>query len=216
MALAIVKLSLKHCYCQSKMFRFSERLSSEKPGESRRYLRRAGFFAGGLLLLWLALQIVPTSPPPGDTKVYADDSGAVASNLPLRTASTRPGVMSWGNLGALLVLGGGGAVAYYLHRRSKGGTKSPSPIRSLGELAIGQNQQLRLVRCGEEILLLGVTTGQINLLRSYEAGEFADVEAEYAVQHDSGDTSFKNSPFADVLRQHAGRYVSPTQNGKLC
>ena len=215
MALAIVKLSLKHRHWQSKMFRFSERVSSGKTGESRRYLRRAGLFAGGLLLLWVALQLVPSSPPPDDTAVYADESGAVASNLPLRNASSRPGLISWGNIAALLVLGGGGGFAYYLHRRSKGGPKSPSPIHSLGELAIGQNQQLRLVKCGEEILLLGVTTGQINLLRSYQSEDFAEAETDYEVQQLPGASSFNNSPFADVLRQYAGRYVSPTRNGKL-
>ncbi|MEX1054614.1 MAG: flagellar biosynthetic protein FliO [Rhodothermales bacterium] len=197
------------------MFRFSERVSSGKPGESRRYLRRAGLFAGGLLLLWVALQLVPSPEAPADTAVYADDTGAVASNLPLKNAASRPGLISWGNIAALLVLGGGGGIAYYLHRRSKGGPKSPSPIHSLGELAIGQNQQLRLVKCGEEILLLGVTTGQINLLRSYQAEDFAESESEYEVQHIPVEPSFKNSPFANVLRQYAGRYVSPTRNGKL-
>ena len=197
------------------MFRFTERLSSGKSGpqESRRYLKRAGLFAAGLALLWVALQLVPSSEAPEGPQVYADDSGAVASNRPVTPRRSGSGMFGLGNVAALLLLGGGGAFAFYLHKRAKSGPASTSAIESIGELVIGQNQQLRLVKCGEEVLLLGVTSGQINLLRTYEGDAFTSFEEVGAVEEARrypAAPAFQSSAFADVLRQYAGRYATPT------
>ena len=37
-------------------------------------------------------------------------------------------------------------------------------MEPIAQLALGPNQQLRLVRCGESLLLLGVTSQQITML----------------------------------------------------
>ena len=176
-------------------------------------MKRAGLFAAGLALLWVALQLVPSSKVPDGPQVYTDDSGAVASNRPVTPRRSGPNMSGWGNFAALLLLGGGGAFAVYLHKRSKNARPSSSAIESIGELAIGQNQQLRLIKCGEEVLLLGVTSGQINLLRTYEGDAFAsfeETEAAEDVRRYPAAPAFQNTAFADVLRQYAGRYATPT------
>ena len=59
-------------------------------------------------------------------------------------------------------------------------------------MQLAQGQQLRLVRCGGEVLLLGVTGGQISLLRRYPDDAFEHVPPPATA-----------AGFADLLRAHA-------------
>ena len=152
------------------MFRFTERLSSPRGADSKRYLRRAALFAAGLVLLWTAIQLIPTAP--SEPPVYSDDSGSVASSEQVRTPYRGPRLFTFGNLAALLLLGGGGAFAVYMHRRSAQGGGGTSHIETIGELPMGQGQQLRLVRCGGEVLLIGATSHEITLLRDFDPDLF--------------------------------------------
>ena len=206
------------------MFRFSERLSSSGRTNSRRYLRRAGLFASGLLLLWIALQLFPTSA--AEPPVYSDEAGSIVSSEKVRPTYQGPRLFTLGNMAALLVLVGGGAFAFYMHKRSAQNSASTSLIESIGELTIGQGQQLRLVRCGGEVLLIGATSNEITLLRDFDPAlfdEFDEPEQNVIADHGS-ERQHVNTPtrqhvnthFADVLRQYAGRYVNIQSNGRPC
>ena len=185
-------------------------------------------FAAGLVLLWLALQLIPsTTGTAGEPPVYSDESGSVAASKEALTTYEGPRLFSFGNVAALILLSGGAAFAYFVHKRSRGGGTVRSLIEPIGELGVGQGQQLRLVRCGGEVLLIGVTSNQITLLREFDPDTFDGPDA------DSADDAFDDEPevastaqrlrpapvrshFANVLRQYAGRYVNVQSNGTSC
>lgn len=152
------------------MFRISERLSSSGGTNSRRYVKRAVLFAAGLVLLWTALQLFPNAP--AEPPVYSDDAGSVASADRPRSTNQGPRLFTLGNLAAFFLLAGGGAFAYYLHRRSAQPGGATQFIESMGELSIGQGQQLRLVRCGDDVILIGATAHEITLLREFDPAVF--------------------------------------------
>lgn len=113
-------------------------------------LHRAAILALGLLVLYLA---VPRPAPPA----------AEPSALPTRTSS---GVMGPGYLLVLGLLGAGGLMAMKLRAKRPDSPDAPA-MESLGQMALGANGTLRLIRCGSETLLLGVTAQQVTLLRTY-------------------------------------------------
>lgn len=142
--------------------RFRVALAEPRP------IHRALLFAGGLLLLFLVVQLVPGSgadvPPPTD--------GGIESVRPQRSGYR---LFSVGNLLAVVLLAGGGAYALHLRNRAAGTSEGPKLFESVGQFHLAQGQQLRLVRCGGEVLLLGVTSGQITLLSTYPDDAFDDV-----------------------------------------
>ena len=106
----------------------------------------------------------------------------------------------------MLLLGGGG-LAWYL-RRQRGSDGSPAvPIETLGRLNLAPNQQLRLVRCGGEVLLLGVTAGQITMLKSYDEEAFRAAAAasnETEGPEPARHAQLGEATFARLLRQQLG------------
>lgn len=152
------------------------RPSSRTPAGSpvpTRYLWRAGACAAGLLLLWTLGRDATQPPRPADTVVYSDDAGATAASVSARPpAGPTYSLISWGNAAALLLLVGGGALAWRLQRRQRGGAvEAGAFLEPLGRLALAPQQDLRLVACGETILLLGVTAGQISCLHTFTRAE---------------------------------------------
>lgn len=184
---------------QSKMFRFTERLSTTGAGrvEANRYLKRAGLFAAGLLLLWVALQLVPSEPAPAEHRTYSDEAGTVASR-PELPESRLPSFISFGNLAALLLLGGGVALAVHLRKRSRHGTEA-APFKTVASYSVGPNQSIQLIECGGETHLIGITTGQISLLKTYPSDRFVSPALDAATVSD-----LRSSHFADVLQRYAG------------
>ena len=197
------------------MFRFFNAAPPSDADRPRQLLRRALLFGGALLLLWIAVQWMPTPQPP-DASVYSDASGTVASRTvePPSPARER-GLFQPGNLIALLLLVGGGGLALYLRQRKQETAKATVPIDVLGQMQIAPNQQLRLVSCGGEVLLLGVTSGQITLLKSYPAESFAATEQPLAEQVASEVSASPNGlppRFSDLLRQQVGLATTPRSN----
>ncbi len=192
------------------MFLLSERLSisGSSRTDARRYLKRALLFGAGLLLLWASLQLLPsqTRVPP----VYSDDAGTVAGQADPEPKSGIPDVFSPGNLLAIVLLGGGVALAVHLRRRSKSDNGS-TPITPLGDYTIGPNQSLRLIECGNEVLLIGVAAGQITLLRSYPTDRF-----ERPLSDDAAGLSSDRSHFSDVLHRYAGDRARIESPGTTC
>lgn len=193
------------------MFHLSERLSPSGTSriEARRYLKRAFLFGAGLLLLWVSLQLLPSRTAPEQPPVYSDEAGTVASGTQKTPPSGTLNLFAPGNLVAILLLGGGVALAVHLRRRSRTGD-APTAITPLGEYGIGPNQSLRLVECANEVLLIGVTSGQVTLLRSYTADQF-DVDCP-----EEGAKPSMGTHFADVLHRYAGQREPVETNGTTC
>lgn len=200
------------------MFRIPERLSrpAARPS-SRQLVNRALLFTAGLVLLWIALQLAPRSGPPPSATVETE-IGAVAAN-PERPG-LRPERTSWlsaGNLAALLLLVGGVAVALHLRRRAESGAaRATAFFEPVGSYGLAPGQELRLVRCGDEVLLLGATNGGITLLKAYPPDAFPELTEETRGAAARGGVQAlaperPGAPFADLLRQYAGRYMNIDQ-----
>ena len=157
-------------------------------------LRRIGLFAAGLLVLFLAIQLMPSAPPNAADGQEVREAEAFRSG---RSERSGPRLFSVGNLIAFALLAGGGAFALHL-RKQTGGPAAVTHLHPVGQLQLAQGQQLRLVRCGGDVLLLGVTSGQITLLQRYPAGTFVGPEPE-------ADPDALPPGFADLLRSSLGR-----------
>lgn len=170
---------------------------------TKRYLFRAALFGAALFLLWGLLQFSPSSPPSPEDASSASSS---ATDAPALNTASGPELFSWGNLAALLLLAGGGALAFYLHRHSQNGESSASYLQVIEKRSIGQHGQLHLVTCGDDVLLLGVTSKDITLLKSYTRDELDPHEAS---PDDALPTQLEASPegsstFAELLRRTTG------------
>jgi len=204
------------------MFRLNHRAApTATPGRSRHLLRRALLFGGGLVLLWLALQLAPT-PPPAEAPTTLFERADPADGLVVRPLSATPGLFSVGNIVAFVLLAGGIGLAFFLRRRSSEGGSPAAALQSMGQMTLAPNQQLRLVRCGDEVLLLGVTTGQITLLKSYGFMEFAEANAKksngavVAEAAASPSSASAEASFGTLLRQQAGRFLNAQQTQAPC
>ncbi len=122
-------------------------------------LRRLLLLGGGLVLLWLALQwaATPAAPP---APVVVDATPALSAR-----SESAPPYLSVRYVLVLLILIFGAGLARYLHRRTRT-LPGPTLLRPIGQLSLGPGQQIRLVACGDELLILGVTSQQITLLKS--------------------------------------------------
>jgi flagellar protein FliO/FliZ len=175
------------------------------------FLKRAGWFAGGLILLWLTVQFSTGSGQPGST--YTDDYGTVASN-PATTSLGREenSLFRPGYFMALLLLAGGGAFAVYLRKGKPAGLVPHSHVQLLGKVQIAPTQTLRLVSCGGEVLLLGISSSQITLLKSYPPSAFPELKQDVAAGALSGSPATAGVPmngdphntFAQVLSRFTG------------
>lgn len=159
--------------------RFRTALAAPSP------IHRAFLFAGGLLLLFLVVQLVPSSS--SDVQPPLEGSG-IESVQPQRDGYDP---FSVGNLLAVALLVGGGAYALHLRKRAEGTGVGQALFEPVGQFHLGQGQQLRLVRCGGEVLLLGVTSGRITLLEKYPDDAFDDLPPAPPA-----------AGFADLLRTH--------------
>lgn len=153
-------------------------------------------FVGGLFLLWLIVWLLPSSAPP---PVSSDAAGTVA------TASSTDSLLTPGRVLVLLLLAGGIGWAVYLRSRSDAPPSQAPLMHVVGRLALNPDQQLALVRCQDDVLLLGVSPGEITVLRTYGDGDFPD-DADRLPAPAAADTSSVSqaslSGFADVLRQY--------------
>ncbi|MFQ5571035.1 MAG: flagellar biosynthetic protein FliO [Rhodothermales bacterium] len=207
------------------MFRIHRRanLQSAAPDRARQLLKRALLFGAGLVLLWLAVQLAPGPSLSETAEPQAVVSGAMEEGG--RSSPAALQFLSWGNVAALVLLAGGGGLAYYLRRRSRGGRGPATLIQSVGHLVLSPNQQLRLIRCGDEVLLLGVASGQITLLKTYAGDAFGAekvqppgemMEAPPNVSAMSPHAPQAQGPFARVLQQQMGRYLNTQQTQAPC
>jgi len=161
---------------------------------------------GALFALWLIVWLLPGSAPP---PVSSDGAGTVATQS--QTTGSEISLITPGRILVVLLLAGGIGYALYLRQQSTPSSATTAPMRSLGHLPITQDQQLKLVCCQDEVLLLGVSPNEITLLRSYPRNAFSDAatspDAERLPAEPPGSQGTALSGFADVLRQY-------TSNGR--
>ena len=158
------------------MFHFFAKQSKERPATppKQSILNRTLLLAGALLLLWVALQVAPTPSSSTASSVFSDASGTVATS-PQASTSTFSEVRSV--LLAILLTALVGIGGFVLSRRRKQGAPAQR-LNLMGSMALGQNHQVKLVGCGDDALLLGLTQGQITVLRTYPKSDFAPPPSE--------------------------------------
>lgn len=185
-----------------------DRFRSGNANEGRSLSTYLLLIGAGFVGLWLLLQFVPASTPP---PVVSDEAGTIAATPSVADAEAFS-LLTPGRIAVILLLIAGGAWAIYLNRRSPS-TAPDAPMHSLGRLALSQNQHLRLIRCNDEVLLLGVGADEVTLLKSYPREDFpaagvppphADAEAP-PTRGDGAAALQPSQParFADVLRTYA-------------
>jgi flagellar protein FliO/FliZ len=134
-------------------------------------LRRAGVLAVLLVLLLIAGRALgPGGPAPDGAAAGRQSVQAEAERV-----SARPGPSLWtpGRVAALVLLAAGGGFAFVLHRRSAPAATA-SAIRVVETHTLGPGQSLRLVACGGEVLLLGVTGEGTRVLRHWPRDAFEE------------------------------------------
>ena len=176
---------------------FSPKQTAAPERDPRTFLKRAVIFGVGLLLLFAAVSLMPEP----SAEITTDNAGAVAQSPP--TSNFRPGYLL-----AFLLLAGGAAYAVVLRRKTQV-SPTEGPLVTLADIPLTQDQRLRLVRCRDEVLLLGITSGGISVLRSYPAAEF-ESDGEATLPAVPGATV--SPAFSDLLRQAAGRYRGTNEN----
>ncbi|MEZ4702903.1 MAG: flagellar biosynthetic protein FliO [Rhodothermales bacterium] len=133
-----------------------------QPPLNRSLLKRILFFATALMLLWVALQLKPSSPTFRDSsRLFTDNGGSVAAR-PDEADAAKP--FAYGPWLAGLVLAGLLGFAAFRYRQMGMTPPAPQPIETLARHTLGPGQELHIVRCAGQTLLLGVTANQIALI----------------------------------------------------
>ncbi len=148
-------------------------------------LRRAGLLAVALVVLLVIGRAF------GPSAASSSSPAAERQSLQAPTEQVAAPTSSWtvGRIGAVLFLMVGGGIALVLRRRSSTATPSEAALEVLGTHSLGPGQSLRLVSCGDEVLLLSVGGEGTRLLRHWpratfggatDAPSFAEVLAKAA------------------------------------
>jgi len=182
--------------------------SSTTGSTSRRLSRHALYLAGALVGLWVVVQATAFVP-----SAEGADEQNTETVLPSSASSSDSGleVFTWGNAAAVLLLVGAGGYALYVRQQETGAT-GHAAFQSVERLALGQSKQLRLVACGDEVLLIGVTDEDVTLLKTYSHDAFE----EHPALSDAGGKAAGGGPpaapssmdFGDVLNRFAHRTQS--------
>lgn len=173
--------------------------------KKQRLMKGALALVGALFLLWLIVWLLPASNPP---PVTSDAAGTVAA----QSSPSSPSLLTPGRVIVVLLLAGGIGLALYLRTRSSSTPSRPSPVHIMGQVALNPDQQLTLVRCQGDVLLLGVSPNDITLLRTYADATFEDAALSSPDALPDAPPKPRHAPlsgFADVLRQYtnSGRHA---------
>lgn len=171
---------------------------TEAAPSPRDSLRRALLLSLLLVMVWTAIAFLPdpelpAEPVSGTEQVEhpsSTDAELAAGSTEVSAVTTVPaspatklgedtGLISPearslfgpGYLLVLILLGLAGTWALWLKGRSSGVTAT-SGLSEIGRFRLGPQQQIQLVKCADEVLLLGVSSGSINLLKAYPAATF--------------------------------------------
>lgn len=151
-------------------------------------------------MLWVLVEVVSLSAPlnapstASSPTVEAEAAAASSETHDLGRADNTLFGSGYALVWVLLAAGGG--LAWYLRKRNPAQQGQAAPMQSLGEMALAPNQQLKLVTVGDDVLLLGVTAGQITLLKEYDRAAFAEVAPQQSLA--------TQASFASVLQHMTG------------
>ena len=152
-------------------------------------LRRAGLLSVLLVVLLVGGKVF------GPDRAARQPAAADRQEAPVAENASVPSGWTGGRVLAVLLLAAGGGVAFVLHRRAAPGPATDSALDVIATHTLGPGQALRLVGCGDDVLLLSATGEAITLLRHWPRERF-----------DRGAVSF-----ADVLADATGEAEAPPQ-----
>ncbi len=164
-------------------------------------LRRAGLLAVLLVLLLVA------------GKVFGPDRAAALApadrqtlHAPTEEVSAAPRASGWtgGRVLAVLLLTVGAGVALVLHRRRPTAASGGAALDVVETHPLGPGQSLRLVACGDEVLLLSVAGDGARLLRHWPRERFDGQAVSLAATGVS---------FADALAEATQEATAPSRLG---
>lgn len=174
--------------------------------QTRRLAWYALYGLGALVALWVMVQAAALVPSAEDSERAETETVSASSG----SADAGIEVFTWGNLSVFLILVGGGGYALYLRRQVSDDGGANKALQPVGQLTLGQSQHLRLVACGDEVLLVGATEESVELLKTYPRETFDDSVLD--TTKDGGAPPGNGTPvpsssahFADVLKQFARR-----------
>ena len=145
-------------------------------------LRRAGLLTVLLVVLIGAMQAMGPARPersarhavqatPETSSASADPASADPASADPASAGPRPAPRrsGWGagRVLALVLLVGGGGAAVVLRRRAAPAEARRAVLEVLETHPLGPGQALRLVACGDEVLLLAATSEGVRMLRHW-------------------------------------------------
>ncbi len=159
-------------------------------------LRRAGL----LTALLVVLLVVGKMFGPGRA---ADERPAARHDLRATTeevsAPRSSSLWTGGRVLAVVFLAVGGGLAFVLHRRSGGAVATSSAALDVLEThSLGPGQSLRLVGCGDEVLLLSVGSEGAHLLRHWPRASFDRDAVSFADALATAQSDADPLPAADV------------------
>ena len=138
-------------------------------------LKRALLLTLLLVVVLVAIALLPSPDPGLNPAMPAEATAAVSTSgqqsPSLTTPRASPSLFGPGYILTLVLLAAAGGGALWL-KRSSGGVASTGHLREIGRLRVGQTQQIQLVACAGEVLLIGTTPSGVNLLKSFPADSF--------------------------------------------
>lgn len=150
-------------------------------------LKRALLLSFLLVIVWSAVALMPDPVPPDavptadriETEAAAStetqDGSAEASSSALLEADDQRSLLRPGYFLVILFLAGGALFALWLKRRGTPGGPAHG-LTTMGRLSLGPQQQIQLVRCAGEVLLVGTSPSGVTLLKTYDVEEFPVAE----------------------------------------
>ena len=196
------------------MFQLFKRTTStpRKASTSRQLFKRALSFAIGLVLLWVALNIMPEPSAASKSRPPKVETGETA--VPgIEAASARGlSLLSGGQIAAGILLAGLLGFAAYRHKKTASAKPALEQFQNLGRLQLSPQQHLHLIGCGNDVFLIGATNNQISLLHriapnspsSHPVTAEAQQEMPSPLYSAPSSTHFISTNFASQLQQQIG------------
>lgn len=211
-----------------KMFRrlsqhfpdFSANGSSDAGDNAHAYLKRALLFGALLVGVSIGAPFLlsdpqPPTPPPSSENASTPASETAVDRTPAPADPSPVNFDSPGVIIAFILLAGGIGLAVYLRNQDVNAAPENNLFAPVAEYALSTDQTLQLIRCGDDLLLLAVSSNDVTLLKTYPAdempmnGELPSSENESVVPRSNGSGG---NAFATVLKRYASQYASRHQS----
>ena len=160
-------------------------------------LRRAGVLTALLVVLLVAGKALSPSQSAATATAGRNSVQAVAEKDAAR------GGWTGGRVLAVLLLAAGAGGAWVLHRRAAPTATRSSALDVLETHTLAPGQTLRLVACGDDVMLLSATPEAIRMLRHWPREQFDRGESSFAALLASAETNDAphTLPLADAVAE---------------